>query len=253
VILDPADRAGRCDLARRHQPWPSPQGLEVVEDKGLLAEVAGLVEWPVVLMGEIGADFLDLPPEVLQTSMKEHQKFFSVRRTPRPGRIEKFVTVANRETADTAPRSSRATARCCRRACRMPSSSGKTTCAWRRRGWATGAEALKSVTFQRQTGLRQADRVDRIAALAAEIAPTVGADPDQAARRPASPRPTCLGDGLRIPRASGVMGRYYAKAAGHPTPSPPPAAEHYAPSARPTTCRPRRCRSPWRWPTRSTR
>ena len=53
-------------------------GLEVVEDKGLLAEVAGLVEWPVVLMGEIGADFLALPPEVLQTSMREHQKFFSV-------------------------------------------------------------------------------------------------------------------------------------------------------------------------------
>ncbi|NRB01537.1 MAG: glycine--tRNA ligase subunit beta, partial [Rhodobacteraceae bacterium] len=75
------------------------QGLEVVEDKGLLAEVAGLVEWPVVLMGDIGADFLGLPPEVLQTSMKEHQKFFSVR-NPKTKRIEKFVTVANRETTD---------------------------------------------------------------------------------------------------------------------------------------------------------
>ncbi len=75
------------------------QGLEVVPDAGLLAEVAGLVEWPVVLMGAIGAEFLDLPPEVLQTSMKEHQKFFSVR-NPKTGRIEKFVTVANRETAD---------------------------------------------------------------------------------------------------------------------------------------------------------
>ncbi len=66
---------------------------------GLLTEVAGLVEWPVVLMGDIGDDFLDLPPEVLQTSMKEHQKFFSVR-NPATGRIEHFVTVANRETAD---------------------------------------------------------------------------------------------------------------------------------------------------------
>ena len=74
------------------------QGLEVVEDKGLLAEVAGLVEWPVVLMGEIGADFLDLPAEVLQTSMKEHQKFFSVK--DKSGRIVRFVTVANVETAD---------------------------------------------------------------------------------------------------------------------------------------------------------
>ncbi|MGI9393734.1 MAG: glycine--tRNA ligase subunit beta, partial [Boseongicola sp.] len=74
------------------------QGLEVVKDKGLLAEVAGLVEWPVVLMGEIGEEFLDLPAEVLQTSMKEHQKFFSVK--DKAGRIVKFVTVANRETAD---------------------------------------------------------------------------------------------------------------------------------------------------------
>ena len=74
-------------------------GLEVVPDAGLLAEVAGLVEWPVVLMGRIGAAFLDLPPEVLQTSMKEHQKFFSVR-NPKTGRIEGFVTVANIETAD---------------------------------------------------------------------------------------------------------------------------------------------------------
>ena len=56
-------------------------GLEVVEDAGLLAEVSGLVEWPVVLMGEIDQEFLELPPEVLQTSMREHQKFFSVRDT----------------------------------------------------------------------------------------------------------------------------------------------------------------------------
>jgi glycyl-tRNA synthetase beta chain len=112
-------------------------GLEVVEDKGLLAEVAGLVEWPVVLMGEIGADFLDLPPEVLQTSMKEHQKFFSVR-NPKTGRIERSSPSPTGRPRMTARRSSRATRRFCRRACRMRSSSGRTTCAWRRRAWATG-------------------------------------------------------------------------------------------------------------------
>ena len=74
-------------------------GLELVEDRALLAEVAGLVDWPVVLMGEIGEAFLDLPPEVLQSSMAEHQKYFSVR-NPRTGRIERFIAVANRETAD---------------------------------------------------------------------------------------------------------------------------------------------------------
>ncbi|WP_372605053.1 glycine--tRNA ligase subunit beta, partial [Actibacterium sp.] len=75
VVLDPAERAEHIWHDATNQAFA--QGLEVVEDKGLLAEVSGLVEWPVVLMGEIGADFLGLPAEVLQTSMREHQKFFS--------------------------------------------------------------------------------------------------------------------------------------------------------------------------------
>ena len=62
----------------------------------------------VVLMGDIGAEFLDVPPEVLRTSMKEHQKFFSVR-NPRTGRIEAFVTVANQVARMAAARSSPAT------------------------------------------------------------------------------------------------------------------------------------------------
>jgi glycyl-tRNA synthetase beta chain len=97
VVLDAQERADHIWQDATNMAFA--QGLEVVEDRGLLAEVAGLVEWPVVLMGEIGADFLNLPPEVLQTSMKEHQKFFSVR-NPKTGRIEKFITVANRETRD---------------------------------------------------------------------------------------------------------------------------------------------------------
>ncbi|MBU2242813.1 MAG: glycine--tRNA ligase subunit beta, partial [Alphaproteobacteria bacterium] len=97
VVLDPNERADHIWHDATTQAFA--QGLDVVDDKGLLAEVAGLVEWPVVLMGNIDDAFLGLPPEVLQTSMKEHQKFFSVR-NPKTGRIEKFVTVANRETAD---------------------------------------------------------------------------------------------------------------------------------------------------------
>ena len=97
VILDPADRAARIEHDAKQLAFA--QGLEVVEDSGLLAEVAGLVEWPVTLMGEIDAQFLDLPPEVLQTSMKAHQKFFSVR-NPKTGKIERFITVANTETPD---------------------------------------------------------------------------------------------------------------------------------------------------------
>ena len=97
VVLDADERARHIWQEATNLAFAS--GLEVVEDKGLLAEVAGLVEWPVTLMGEIGEEFLGLPAEVLQTSMKEHQKFFSVR-NPTTGRIERFITVANVETAD---------------------------------------------------------------------------------------------------------------------------------------------------------
>ncbi|WP_274963317.1 glycine--tRNA ligase subunit beta, partial [Thioclava electrotropha] len=97
VMLDPNERAEAIDHDAAQMAFA--KGWEVVPDKGLLAEVSGLVEWPVTLMGEIDGEFLDLPPEVLQTSMKEHQKFFSVK-NPKTSRIEGFVTVANRETAD---------------------------------------------------------------------------------------------------------------------------------------------------------
>ncbi|TMV71824.1 glycine--tRNA ligase subunit beta, partial [Thioclava sp. BHET1] len=73
VMLDPAEREAHIWHEATNMAFA--QGLEVVEDAGLLTELAGLVEWPVVLMGAIGEDFLGLPPEVLQTSMKEHQKF----------------------------------------------------------------------------------------------------------------------------------------------------------------------------------
>ncbi|MDP5334945.1 MAG: glycine--tRNA ligase subunit beta, partial [Paracoccaceae bacterium] len=89
VILDPSERADAIWAEATSQAFAN--GLEVVEDAGLLAEVAGLVEWPVVLMGAIDEAFLGLPAEVLQTSMREHQKFFSVK-NPKTGRIEGYVT-----------------------------------------------------------------------------------------------------------------------------------------------------------------
>ncbi|WP_339336891.1 glycine--tRNA ligase subunit beta, partial [uncultured Maricaulis sp.] len=70
-------------------------GVEMVEDAGLLTEVAGLVEWPVPVLGEMDPDFLDLPPEVITLTMKTHQKYFAVR-DPRTGQlVSKFVTIAN--------------------------------------------------------------------------------------------------------------------------------------------------------------
>jgi len=186
------------------------QGLDVVPDAGLLAEVAGLVEWPVVLMGSIGPDFLGLPPEVLQTSMKEHQKFFSVR-NPATGRIEKFVTVANRETADhgatiLAGNQKVLSARLSdakffwENDLRVVQSVGL-------EGMAAG---LANVTFHNRLG-SEAERVQRIAALAREIAPLVGASPDRAEQAArvckADLQSAMVGE---FPELQGTMGSYYA-------------------------------------------
>ena len=84
VMLDAAERRDMIWNEATTQAFAL--GLEVIEDSGLLAEVTGLVEWPVVLMGQIDPEFLDLPGEVLKTSMKEHQKFFSVL-NPKTGKI----------------------------------------------------------------------------------------------------------------------------------------------------------------------
>lgn len=157
------------------------RGLEVVADPALLAEVAGLVEWPVVLMGQIGADFLHLPAEVLQTSMREHQKFFSVK-NPATGRIEGFVTVANVDTADHGATILAGNAKV------LAARLSDARFFWdgdlrrvRAEGLEGMAAGLSSVTFHNKLGT-QADRVARIAALAREIAPMVGADPDVAAK-----------------------------------------------------------------------
>jgi len=212
VMLDSADREGHIWADATNAAFAA--GLEVVEDRGLLAEVAGLVEWPVVLMGQIGTDFLGLPPEVLQTSMREHQKFFSVR-NPRTGRIEGFVTVANTETAD--------------HGATILAGNQKVLSArlsdakffWENDLRTVGsvglegmAEGLKHVTFHNKLG-SQWDRIQRIEALAREIAPLVGASPDLAAEAArvakADLQSAMVGE---FPELQGTMGGYYARAAG---------------------------------------
>ncbi|WP_045319501.1 glycine--tRNA ligase subunit beta [Limimaricola cinnabarinus] len=205
------------------------QGLALVEDRGLLDEVSGLVEWPVVLMGEIGEEFLDLPPEVLQTSMKEHQKFFSVR-DPRSGKITRFVTVANIETPD--------------HGATILAGNGKVLAArlsdakffWENDlriveagGLEAMVEGLSNVTFHNKLG-SQSDRIARIAALAREIAPQVSAEADAAEKAArvakADLRSEMVGE---FPELQGLMGRYYAQAQGLSPEIAAAAQEHYQP------------------------
>jgi len=228
VVLDPAARADTIWHDATNMAFAA--GLEVVEDAGLLAEVAGLVEYPVVLMGRIGADFLGLPPEVLQTSMKEHQKFFSVR-NPKSGQIERFVTVANRTTAD----------------------DGATILAGNEKvlgarlsdakffwdndlrtvtsgaGMETWVKALGNVTFHNKLGT-QAELIDRMATLSRELAPLVAADADEAEQAARVAKADLSSEMVyEFPELQGLMGSYYARKAGLSDAVADAAKDHYAP------------------------
>ncbi|WP_313352578.1 glycine--tRNA ligase subunit beta [Paracoccus sp. (in: a-proteobacteria)] len=226
VMLDPAEREAAIRQEAANLAFA--RGWEIVPDDGLLAEVAGLVEWPVPLMGAIEERFLSLPPEVLQTSMKEHQKFFSAR-NPKTGRIEGFVTVANIETPDQGETILRGNQRVL--AARLSDAAffWENDLREAKAGMPDWAEGLKHVTFQSKLG-SQADRIARIAALAREIAPLVGADAGQAeqAARVAKLdlRSAMVGE---FPELQGTMGRYYALNAGLPEPVADAARDHYSP------------------------
>ena len=226
VILRADERAETIWHDATNQAFAS--GLEVVEDKRLLAEVAGLVEWPVVLSGKIGEAFLGLPPEVLQTSMKEHQKFFSVR-NPRSGRIEGFVTVANTETADHGATILKGNQKVLSARLSDARFFYENDLRVAKAGMGDWLDGLANVTFHNKLG-SQLDRINRIAALAREIAPEVGADAGQAEEAAgiakADLRSAMVGE---FPELQGVMGRYYALAAGRAPEVADAVRDHYSP------------------------
>lgn len=226
VMLDPAQREAAIRQEAANLAFA--RGWEIVPDEGLMTELAGLVEWPVPLMGVIEQRFLDLPPEVLQTSMREHQKFLSAR-NPKTARIEGYVTVANIETPDHGATILHGNQRVL--AARLSDAAffWENDLREARAGMGDWAEGLKAVTFHAKLG-SQADRVERIAALAREIAPAVGADPalaEQAARvAKLDLRSAMVGE---FPELQGTMGRYYAQAAGLPDAVADAASDHYSP------------------------
>jgi glycyl-tRNA synthetase beta chain len=203
-------------------------GLELVEDRGLLAEVAGLVEWPVPLLGRINDAFLSLPPEVLQTSMKEHQKFFSAR-NPKTGRIEGFVTVANIEAADAGAAILKGNQKVLTARLSDAKFFWENDLREAKAGMSVWRQGLEAVTFHNKLG-SQAERIARIAALAAEIAPLVGADA-AVAKQAAEMAKLDLRSAMvgEFPELQGLMGMYYAQAAGLPEAVAKAARDHYAP------------------------
>lgn len=223
VILDAQARADQ--IAHEAVQAAFARGLEVVEDPRLLTEIAGLVEWPVVLLGRIEDRFLDLPPEVLQTSMRAHQKFLSLR-NPATGRIEGYVTVANRATADDGATILEGNARV------LAARLSDAVFFWQndlRTPLEEMAAKLENVTFHGELGT-QAERIGRLAALAREIAPRVSADPDLAFRAAKLAKADLASEMVyEFPELQGVMGRYYAEAAGEDPAVAAAAQEHYSP------------------------
>ncbi len=204
VVLDADMR--RATIAADAKTLCEAQGLELVEDKGLLAEVAGLAEWPVVMMGSFDAKFLTLPDEVLTAAMRGHQKYFSVK-DPKTGRLAaKFVFVANIEAADGGASMRKGYERVL---------TARLSDAWYlyhqdlKRPLEDRVADLDRVTFFEGLG-SIGDKARRISSLAKEIAPAVGADPQQA-EQAALLAKADLTTGMvyEFPELQGLMGRYY--------------------------------------------
>jgi glycyl-tRNA synthetase beta chain len=223
VLVDTAERAavirdGVAALA-------AAEGLEVVPDEGLLAEVAGLVEWPVPLLGGIDAAFMDLPAEVMRTSMRVNQRYFALR-YPDGRPAPRFALVANISASDGGAALVAGNERVLR--ARLSDA---------RFFWDQDLKTpledllpkLDGVVFHAKLGT-QGQRVRRLERLAAHIAPMVGAEPALAARA-ARLAKADLASGMvgEFPELQGIMGGYYARAGGEDATVADAVAQHYRP------------------------
>ncbi len=230
VILDAAERRDRIEAAAGKLAKAAK--LELKDDPGLLAEVAGLVEWPVVLMGAIDSDFMDLPDEVLTTSMRHHQKYFAL--LDANGKLApKFIVVANTETAD----KGKAVVAGNERVLRARLSDAKFF--WdqdRSRRLDSRIQELGGRVFHAKLDT-MLDKALRIEQLAGAVADYCGADADTAMRAALLAKAD-LSTGMvaEFPDLQGVMGRYYALNDGEKPEVCAAIAEHYAPQGPGDAC-----------------
>jgi glycyl-tRNA synthetase beta chain len=202
------------------------QGLELVADEGLLNEVAGLVEWPVVLMGAFDAAFLQIPEEVIRATIRNNQKCFVLRDAASAKLSNKFILVSNLETAD----GGKVIVAGNERVIRARLSDAKFF-------YETDLKAplehrlpkFKDIVFHEKLG-SQADRIERIERLAAELAPLVGADVEKAKRAAKLCKADLLTEMVgEFPELQGTMGKYYAEAQGEDEAVAHAIEDHYRP------------------------
>jgi glycyl-tRNA synthetase beta chain len=224
VILGPAERKEIIRNAVVNGAFAL--GLEVVPDEGLFDEVAGLAEWPVVLFGKIGDEFMDLPPEILRTTMRTHQKYFALRKPGETGVANRFALVSNMIASDGGKEIISGN----ERVLRPRLADAKFF--WdhdRKRSLESRVDDLKKIVFHAKLGT-QYERVERIEALAGEIAQKIGADVAKA-KRAARLCKADLTTGVvaEFPELQGAMGRYYALHDGEDPAVADAIRDHYKP------------------------
>ncbi|SDF41529.1 glycyl-tRNA synthetase beta chain [Limimonas halophila] len=230
VMVDPDER--RESIRRQAAEAAGREGLTPKADEGLLAENAGLTEWPVVHMGTIDEQFMTLPPEVLTVSMRTHQKYFAVEH-PDGQLANRFLVVANIETADDGAAVVAGNERVLR--ARLADAAFF----WdqdRKTPLRDRVGDLAGVVFHARLGTLY-DKVGRMDALAVHLAETVGADRDKAssgARLAKADLTTAMVD--EFPELQGLMGSYYAEADNEHAEVVRAVADHYAPQGPGEAC-----------------
>ena len=224
VVLDAARRAEIILADAKNLAFA--QGFDLVEDAGLLAEVAGLVEWPVVLMGSFDEAFLKIPDEVIRATIRANQKCFVLRDPQSAKLVNKFILVANFEGAD----GGKAIVAGNERVIRARLSDAKF---FYETDLKTKLEdrlpKFKQIVFHEKLGT-QAERIARIEQLAAELAPLVGADVEKAKRAARLCKADLLTEVVgEFPELQGLMGKYYAEAQGEDEAIAHACEDHYKP------------------------
>jgi glycyl-tRNA synthetase beta chain len=231
VILDQAER--RAEILRQAEARAGEAGLRLRHDEGLLDEVTGLVEWPVVLMGRIDEAFMSLPPEVLTGSMRAHQKYFAL--VDHHGKLApRFLVVANMEARDKGA----AIVAGNERVLRARLSDAQFF--WdqdRKTRLEARLPALEDIVFHAKLGT-VAEKMGRVKALALELAKSIpGADATKVGRAVELAKADLVtGMVGEFPELQGVMGRYYALAEGEAPEVAHAIAEHYSPLGPNDTC-----------------
>ena len=224
VVLDPERR--RQIILADAKNLAFAQGYELVEDPGLLAEVAGLVEWPVVLMGSFDESFLAIPPEVIRTTIRNNQKCF-VLRDPQTARLaNKFILVANIEAEDGGKAIVAGNERVIRARLADAKFFYESDLETRLEDRLAGFE---QIIFHEKLGT-QAGRIARIEALAGHIAGMIDADIQKTERAARLCKADLLTDVVgEFPELQGLMGKYYAEAQGEDEAVAHACEDHYKP------------------------